>query len=114
MRRPMNVVEALERVGRRLQATYGDRPIPRKVLRDEAVRECGCSPGSGLPSDFCYNRTNNGIHLENTPMFIHEERGLYRFVGRGFCYTGKLMHYPMGGLPRQVGEWVNGVLTFTG
>ena len=108
----LNVVETLERVGCRLQAEHGDQPIPRAELEEQVAQECGCVPGSVLPSDHCYNRTNDGIPADNIPMFIHEGAGLYRFVGPAYPYTGPLMHHPKGGQPRQVGEWVQGKLTW--
>jgi hypothetical protein len=117
MAKSLKVVETLERVGRRLHARYGDQPIPRSELVKQVADECGCSKGSVLPSDHCYNRTNNGIRLENTPMFIHvgnEKSGLYQFVGVDHAYTGPLYHYPQDDTPRQVGEWVAGHLTYFG
>jgi hypothetical protein len=117
MTRAMNVVETMERVGRRLQQHYGDQPIPRAEIVQQVADECGCAKGSVLPSDHCYNRTNNGIRLENAPMFLHvgdERSGLYRFVGLNYPYTGPLYHYPKGGPPLQVGEWVAGQLRYTG
>ncbi len=114
MSKRLGVTEAMERVARRLQTENGDRPLPRKLIVEQVVAECGCGDDSALPSDHCYNRINNGIKLENTPMFLHEGKGLYRFVGLGFRYTGPLMHHPKRGKPRQVGHWVDGVLTYSG
>jgi hypothetical protein len=110
----LTVVEVLERVGRRLQMERGDEPIPRAELQSQVAQECGCAPESVMPSDHCYNRTNDGIRLNNTPMFIHEDHGRYRFVGRGYPYTGPLMHYPKGQPPRQVGQWMAGKLQYGG
>lgn len=117
MSKSLNIVETMEDVSRRLQQHYGDDPIPRADIVQQTAAACGCTNDSVLPSDHCYNRTNNGIRLENTPMFLHvgdERSGLYRFVGQNHPYTGPLHHYPKGGPPRQVGEWVAGRLQYTG
>ena len=117
MAKSLNVVETMERVGRQLQQQYGDEPIPRAEIVQQVADECGCTKGSVLPCDHCYNRTNNGVRPENPLMFLHvgEERsGLYRFVGVNHPYTGPLHHYPKDGPPQQVGEWVAGQLQYTG
>jgi hypothetical protein len=106
----LHIFETLERVGGRLQAAYGDELIPRAELVKQVAAECGCSPDSVIPSDHCYNRTNDGMPEDNTPIFILEERGLYRFVGRAYSYTGALWHHPTGGEPYQIGQWVAGKL----
>ncbi|MBM3457162.1 MAG: hypothetical protein FJX77_01310 [Armatimonadetes bacterium] len=117
MAKRMNVAGTLEKVGRRLQVQYGAQPIPRAALVQHVVSACGCTEDSVLPSDHCYDRTNNGIPLKNSPMFLHigaERSGLYRFVGLNYQYTGPLYHYPRNGPPRQVGEWVAGKLYYFG
>ena len=106
------IVETMERVGRRLQEQYGDRDIPRAEIVRQVVEDCDCGSSSVLPSDHCYNRTNEGIlpPPANMPMFEHVGSGRYRFVGLNHPYTGPLYHYPKGGPRRQVGEWVKGRL----
>ncbi len=113
MPKSMRVVEALERVARRLQQEKGDQPLRRRDLEKAVARDCGCAEKSVLPSDHCYDRTNDGISPDLPAMFLHCGRGLYRFVGRDYPYSGPQMHYPQGGKPRQVAVWVNGVRTDT-
>jgi hypothetical protein len=107
----------MDHVGRGLQQRYGSAPIPRIEIVEEVAKECGCARESVIPSDHCYDRTHEGIRLENEPMFVHvgqPRSGLYRFLGRNYPYTGPLFHYPKGGSPQQVGEWVSGQLRYFG
>lgn len=103
------MVEVAARIGARLQAQYGNEPIPVGVIREAVEQEWGSNPGKGLPSEHCYNRYK-GDRFPNTPMFEWVGDGLYRFVGIDARYTGAVMHYPKGGAARQVGEWVDGQL----
>ncbi len=112
MAKSLNVVETMERVGRQLQQHYGEKPIPRAKIVEQVAEKCGCAKTSVIPSDHCYNRTNNGIPMENAPMFLHEQSGLYRFVGLNYPYTGPLYHCPKDGPPQKVGEWVEGKLQY--
>ena len=36
----------------------------REII-DKVVQKHGCNPGSIIPSDYCYNRINNGINFQN-------------------------------------------------
>jgi hypothetical protein len=72
MSKSLDIPGTCDRVGRRLQAEYDPEPIPAAVLIEAVVEECGCQPTSVLPTDRCYNRTNNGIPWENSPVFIYE------------------------------------------
>ena len=116
MGKSLDIAGVCDRVGQRLQAKYAPEPIPAAALIEAVVAECGCQPGSVLPTDRCYNRTNNGIKLENTPVFIHEGPGLIRHVGPNYQYTGPLYHKSKGqGEPeRVVGQWTAGRLEYTG
>ena len=95
----MKVAEALELVGRRLQAAAGEQPVPRDEIVRHVVAECGCDPSSVIPSDHCYNRINAGVRSSHVPLFLHvgdERSGLYRFVGRNFNYSGPVEAFPQG------------------
>ena len=105
----LGIACACDRVGRRLQAEYGAEPIPGHVLIEAVVAECGCEPESVLPTDRCYNRTNKGIPLENSPVFIYEG-GLFRYVGPNFPYTGPVYHKPKGERERVVAWRIEGKL----
>lgn len=116
MSRSLDIAGACDRVGHRLRAEYGTEPIPGAVLIAEVVKECGCQPGSVIPTDRCYNRTNNGIQLQNNPIFIYEGPSLFRYVGLNYPFTGPLLHKPKDNSQpeRIVGQWVNGHLQYTG
>ncbi|HEX4607533.1 MAG TPA: hypothetical protein VH092_04940 [Urbifossiella sp.] len=77
---------------------------------DIDAAECGCEPGSVIPSDYCYNRTNDGVKPSWPIFFELVGDGEYRFLGRDYPYNGPRWHHPKGGgEPRQVAVWVNGV-----
>lgn len=99
MAETLDVAGTCDVVGRRLQGEYDPEPIPRRVLVAAVVAACGCKPASVLPTDRCYNRTNNGIPLDNAPIFIYEGRGLFRHVGPNYPYTGLMHRKPQGPLP---------------
>lgn len=107
----MTIAEALEQAGRKLQAQVGDAPIPAAELTRHAARLGGYQESSVLPSDFCYNRTNAGIPCPHQPMFVHEGRGQYRFVGVCYSYTGMMFHKPHGQPECVVGSWHDGDFT---
>ena len=53
---------------------------------------------SFIPSDYCYNRTNNGIHFEHQPhYFEYIGRNQYLLLGSIFPYSGKIIHCPNDG-----------------
>jgi hypothetical protein len=110
MSRSLDIAGACDRVGRELQLQYDPEPIPAAVLIEAVVAACGCKPGSVLPADRCYNRTNNGIPWKNSPVFICEGRGLFRHVGPNYPYTGPVYHKPTGEPERIVGQRIEGRL----
>lgn len=68
--------------------------------------------GSIIPSDYCYNRVNDGIALTKPTLFEYVERGTYRCLGEGYPYNGGIYHKG-----RRVGNCVNGkrqVIDITG
>lgn len=93
------IMKTLEEVGRQLQLKYGEKTIPCSDLVKEVATKCGCSPGSVLPSDYCYNLWNEGIPLDHARFFLHEgekRSGYYAFKGRNFTYNGPIHHFPKG------------------
>ena len=60
--------------------------------------------GSIIPSDYCYNRINNGISLTKPTLFEHLDRGQYRCLGEGYPYNGSIWHKE-----QIIGSCVNGV-----
>lgn len=48
--------------------------------------------GSIIPSDYCYNRINDGIALSKPTLFEYVEAGRYRCLGDGYPYNGNIYH----------------------
>ena len=59
--------------------------------------------GSIIPSDYCYNRVNDGIALTKPTLFEYVERGTYRCLGERYPYNGDIYHKE-----QLVGSCVNG------
>lgn len=59
--------------------------------------------GSVIPSDYCYNRINDGIALKKPTLFEFLGGGQYRCLGEGYPYNGKIYHKD-----QVVGECKNG------
>ncbi|KAF0092547.1 MAG: putative N-glycosylase-DNA lyase protein [Fusobacteria bacterium] len=59
-----------------------------------------------IPSDYCYNITNNGIknYKNYLHIFINRGTGLYEYVGENYKYTGTVSNKGA-----TVGEWINGI-----
>ncbi len=67
----------------------------RKWFKTELSKQYKRSEDSYIPSDYCYNRTNNGIIYDKQPhYFLHIGRGKYRYVGKNYQYKGNIEHYP--------------------
>lgn len=85
----------------------------RKVLSSTEVKEelkakYGTNPSSIIPSDYCYNRTNDGIPFEKH-LFKYKGRNKYVYLGENYPYTGKIYHRPINQkMDIVVGEWLNG------
>lgn len=94
--------------GRRLRAHYGDQPFPAAAIQREIVRISSYAQGSLLPSDYCYNLLNRAGISGTYPLFIRVERGMYRYVGPRFPYTGPIYWKPKDGPERQVGQCIGG------
>lgn len=60
--------------------------------------------GSIIPSDYCYNRVNDGISLAKPTLFEYVETGKYRCLGVRYPYNGNIYHKDM-----IVGHCDNGV-----
>lgn len=52
----------------------------------------GIKNGSIIPSDYCYNRVNDGITLSKPTLFEYVETGRYRCLGEHYPYNGNLYH----------------------
>ncbi|WP_019229976.1 HNH endonuclease [Sedimentibacter sp. B4] len=80
---------------------------------NKVVLKHGCNPGSIIPSDYCYNRINNGIDFENhLHLFEYMGNKTYKFLGENFSYSGTIFHKPKGGYEIAIGKWTNGIINY--
>lgn len=64
---------------------------------------------SVIPSDYCYNRINNGISVKNPTVFEYLGNSQYRCYGVGYPFNGPVYHQPKGQPEFVVGKCINGV-----
>lgn len=105
MANTLSLVNVLEIVGKKLQTQYGDDPIPRKKIVEEALLICNYAKSSIIPSDFCYNSVNKdpvSASMAN-PMFKKEGPEMYKFIGRKYPFSGVVSWTPKGASRRVVG-----------
>ena len=68
-----------------------------------------------IPSDYCYNRVNDGIDIERNLkehkcLFEYVSRNRYKYIGAGKRYTGILYHKPKGSAECEVGKIKDGII----
>lgn len=87
--------------------------LSRQEIINKVVIKHGCNPGSIIPSDYCYNRINNGIDFEKF-LHIFEFLGscMYKYLGENYPYSGTIFHKPKGGFEIAIGKWSNGVIDY--
>ena len=95
--------------------TFKNIPINTLFSRSEiinlVVSKHGCNPTSIIPSDYCYNRLNNGIKYETyLHLFEYTDTKQYRYLGLNYSYNGKIIHKPKGKYEVIIGELKNGRL----
>lgn len=93
--------------------SFKDCEIGTVYSRQEAISKVvskfGCNESSIIPSDYCYNRINNGIDFDNyLHIFEYTHDKKYKYLGVDYPYNGKIYHKPKGEIELPVGEWVNG------
>lgn len=68
------------------------------------------NPTSILPTDFCYNMTNNGLRDQNDGERCLEciDKGVFRALGTDYKYSGEVYHYMFKPNQVVVGRWVEG------
>lgn len=87
-----------------LQGKDGKEFMSHELVEIVKARFSDVNRGNFQPSDFCYNMTNKGIGLDFPfPLFEYTTSGLYKFLGRDYPYTGKVLWKDM-----LLGEWLNG------
>ena len=104
------------RVFQEVIETFKNTPIntifSRSEIIDMVTTKYNRNPTSIVPSDYCYNRLNNGINYEKyLHLFEYTDDKNYKYLGLNYPYSGKILHKPKGGFEVVVGELKNGVLT---
>lgn len=99
-----------------VRKTFANEKIGTQFSRKEIVEivheKTNINRLSIIPSDYCYNRSNNGINFTNyLHLFRYDEKNSYTFLGENYQYSGEIMHKPKYESERVIGVWVNGVLT---
>jgi len=91
------------------------RVVTSAFLKNEMKNKFGVNPNSVIPSDFCYNRVNDGIkfHKDNR-IFEYIGRNTYKYLGEKYPYTGKIWHKSdRSKRETVVGEWHNGEMQYS-
>lgn len=90
-----------------------NKPLTRKQIIEKLQKKFKINPDSVIPSDYCYNRINDGIKWDRH--IFHYEKNLYTYLGANFPYTGKIYHRRRGEkADEEIGEWKNGTKTLFG
>lgn len=93
-------------------STYeiGKKYTRKQIIKDVIRAFPMYKPGCVIPSDYCYNISNDGIDFEKwLHLFKHRSRGRYIYLGENCKFTGEVMHHPKGGVEYPCGEWKDGV-----
>ncbi len=88
----MSVIKEIEEFVKSMPLNY---EFSTKWFKTELSKKYNRSEDSYIPSDYCYNRKNNGINYNKQPhYFLYIERGKYRYVGKNYVYDGVIEHTP--------------------
>lgn len=76
-----------------LVANFGTGYIAsRKEIISLLHNKYGVNEGSIIPSDYCYNRINDGIALSKPTLFEYMGSGQYRCLGECYPFNGIVLH----------------------
>lgn len=82
----------------------------RDEIVDRVVLKYKTNRSSVIPSDYCYNRTNNDIQKrfsKQLHIFEYLSNGKYKYLGENYSYVGNIYHSAKGEVEQIVGEWIN-------
>ena len=96
----MNIFEQVIEICKAQKQDY----FSAKEIIDQVEKEFGRKRRSIIPSDYCYNRINQGIAFTKHAFIFTE--GKYKFVDTDFAYSGSIC--ADGKKERVVGLWENG------
>lgn len=88
--------------------------VTSRFIKSELKNKFGAHLSSVMPSDFCYNRVNDGIGFrKDNRIFKYIRRNAYEYIGENYPYTGKIYHKPYRSKTEIiVGEWLNGNMKY--
>lgn len=85
------------------------REVRSSDVKSWLFEKYGTNPSSIMLYDYCYNRINDGTDFDKH-IFQYISRGIYRYLGENYSFTGPIIHKPQGKKTEEVvGEWKNGV-----
>jgi len=87
---------------------HENQVLTRSQLIEKLQKKFKINPASVIPSDYCYNRLNDGIKFEKH-LFQYKGKNEYKYLGENFRYTGKIYHRKKSSTEDEVaGEWNEG------
>jgi len=93
----MKIDEIVNKTCQRLIETRGrDCVVVRAEICRLACEVFGANRASVIPSDYCYNRVNNGIGLSKPMVFEYLGSGCYRCIGERYPFNGLVYHRAAG------------------
>jgi hypothetical protein len=80
-----------------------------EVIQKVTSKYPGTNARSIIPSDYCYNITNDGKlkdkTLFNFNVFEYQTNRTYMYIGENYLYTGNIIHNARNTI---IGNWLNG------
>lgn len=105
----MIIDEQMKAIANELSTDFGtEYVITLQDLYGIFLKKYGTKEGSIIPSDYCYNRVNNGITLKKPAVFEFLGNGNYRCLGSNYPYNGAIYHKPKGQGEFIVGKCIDG------
>lgn len=105
----MIIDEQMKAIANELSIDFGtEYVITLQDLYGIFLKKYGTKEGSIIPSDYCYNRVNNGITLKKPAVFEFLGNGNYRCLGSNYPYNGAIYHKPKGQGEFIVGKCIDG------
>lgn len=98
-----NLMPVEEKVLETFQGKDGKEFWRKEIVELVIKKFPDTNKSSIMPSDYCYNITNNGIKF-NFHVFKWLSRGKYKYLGQHLKYSGKVYWKGL-----EYGVWVNGV-----
>jgi hypothetical protein len=110
-RRMTKIAESFLHAAEQLTREETSNFLTGTTLKRIAERIGGYKCNSILPSDYCYNYINKSRYSCRNPLFIWKARNKYVFIGADARYNGPLIWRKADGTEKQVGIWIDGILT---